>query len=411
MFIESSDKVPFNALNNLTAECNYGGRITDNLDRRLISSMLEQFYTPALLSEADYRFCEDKNYFIPSYTRYEDYIDYITNLPLVAHPEAFGLHDNAIMLKDHQDSQLLIDNILNTLPSRNTNNLESNQRLIGQLCQEICEKIEELDLSKANRKSRQTPIRFDESIKGVLVRELVNFNRLVRCIKDSVSEIQKSLSGRAIISSNLEQVYNSMLMGKIPEMWAQLSYLSLKPLGSYISDLVDRLAFFKTWYQNGPPKSFWLSGFFSQQSFLTSILQSYSRSHAISIDLLEYAFDFLNVQPDMLEEEAPTGMYVHGLYLQGARWCPQENLIQESRPGEIFSTLPVICFRPIETSKSTAASRTQPAYPCPVYKTTLRQGTISATGNSTNYVLTIMLPTQKDPRHWVIRSKCIKLYL
>ena len=107
------------------------------------------------------------------------------------------------------------------------------------------EKIEEFDLARADRKGRQTPVRFEESIRSVLIRELVNFNRLVRCIKESVTEIGKSLSGRTIISSELEHVYNSMLMGKIPEMWARVSYMSLKPLGSYVSDLVARLAFFK----------------------------------------------------------------------------------------------------------------------------------------------------------------------
>ena len=130
LFIESSESVPFNALNNLTAECNYGGRITDNLDRRLITSMLEQFYSPSILAAEDFRFCQDPDHFIPGYSRYEDYIDYITNLPHAAHPESFGLHANALILKDHQDSQHLIDSILTTLPSRNTNNLESNQRLV-----------------------------------------------------------------------------------------------------------------------------------------------------------------------------------------------------------------------------------------------------------------------------------------
>ena len=87
MFINDYDAPPLEALTYLTGECNYGGRVTDDLDRRLIISILNIFYCPEVIDDDDYKFSASGKYFAPPKGSYQDYVQYIRSLPLIPHPE------------------------------------------------------------------------------------------------------------------------------------------------------------------------------------------------------------------------------------------------------------------------------------------------------------------------------------
>ena len=40
----------------------------------------------------------------------------------------------------------------------------------------------------------------------------------------------------------------------------------------------------------------------------------------------------------------------------------------------------------------------------PVYKVNTRAGTLSTTGHSTNYIISIDCPTKKNPDFWILRG-------
>ena len=74
---------------------------------------------------------------------------------------------------------------------------------------------------------------------------------------------------QVLMSAELESVGDAMFDGKVPKSWRAASYPSLKPLGSYVADLVERCTMMSTWVAHGPPPVFWLSGFFFTHAFLT----------------------------------------------------------------------------------------------------------------------------------------------
>lgn len=54
-----------------------------------------------------FRFSESGLYYAPPESPYQGYIDYLRGLPLNPNPEVFGLHDNADITKDNQETQIV----------------------------------------------------------------------------------------------------------------------------------------------------------------------------------------------------------------------------------------------------------------------------------------------------------------
>lgn len=128
----------------------------------------------------------------------------------------------------------------------------------------------------------------------MLVQELVRYNRLLEVMKSSLANLKKALKGLVVMSEDLEKLSNSIYDNQVGKLWADKGFLSLKPLGSWIEDLLARVKFLNLWIKEGTPKIFWMSGFFFPQAFVTGTLQNYARKKTIAIDKLSFKFSILD---------------------------------------------------------------------------------------------------------------------
>lgn len=157
--------------------------------------------------------------------------------------------------------------------------------------------------------AEQYPVEYTNSMNTVLRQELIRFNRLLTFIKASLNDTRRAILGELAMVPELERIYKSMTIGKLPAAWALKSYPSLKPLGSYINDFLARLTFLQRWLDEGEPTVYWLSGFYFTQSFLTGVLQNHSRKNNLRIDHLQMKFDVTDIEMEV-QERPEMGVYL-----------------------------------------------------------------------------------------------------
>lgn len=64
--------------------------------------------------------------------------------------------------------------------------------------------------------------------------------------------------------------------------------------------MIARVTFIREWLNNKAPFSYWMSGFYFPQGFLTGVLQTHARSYKIPIDTLNFKFKVLALEKDKL---------------------------------------------------------------------------------------------------------------
>ncbi|XP_028284655.1 dynein heavy chain 6, axonemal [Parambassis ranga] len=416
--------IPWDALIYTTGEITYGGRVTDAWDQRCLRTVLKGFFSPETL-QPGYTYSPSGIYYAPETDELEQYKNYIESLPIIDDPEVFGMHENANLAFQRHETMTLINTILEVNPrSSASHGAKSNDEIVCELAASILAKLpERLDMDKAVESLfvRDSNNRLN-SLTTVLGQETDRFNNLLRVLRVSLITLQKAIAGQVVMSEEMDRIYTSFLNNQVPNHWANSAYPSLKPLSSWVRDLTLRTSFIQTWITRGQPKSFWVSGFFFPQGFLTGVLQNHARQYNLPIDELNFRFNVVpayrdemavcealstlpfNAKLDVDDElpEPKNGVLVHGMFMDASRWDDINMVIEDALPKVMNAVLPVVHFEPQQNYVPEPD-----LYHAPLYKTSSRAGTLSTTGHSTNFVVTVMLPSKRPSDYWVAKAAAL----
>lgn len=407
MYIEEQDSIPWETLNVSIAQITYGGRVTDMWDKRTIGSILKRYFTPELINEG-FKFADISTYTLPSDgSTLSEVINFISMLPSDDSPGLFGLNPNASITFQQKESKSMLNSIVicagNSASSDNTDSNSTDQRVL-QLAISIQQKLPSAFNNKDAHKTTFQIVGGSMNSLGVFLgQELSRFNSLIQVLSHTLSELQRAIKGEVVMSNELEVMYNNFLFQKVPVSWENAGYPCLKPLASWFDDFLLRIQFMQHWLCKGAPISYWLSGFFFPQGFMTSIKQKYSRDFKIAVDTLIIGCEMTDKNTLEILHPPATGCYVYGLYMEGGRFNREKMILDDSLPAIIYDDMPCIWLKPVVAESYKPLS----CYICPLYKTSLRAGTLSTTGHSTNFVVGLAIPTQKDEDYWIRRGTAL----
>ena len=377
----------------MTSYINYGGRVTDYIDLRTIDVIMKSFYNPDLLTDG-HKFDKEGIFYsleADEEDPHKSYIDYIDSLPMVAAPSVFGMHENAKITSANAEAFNMFEICLSLQASDSGGGQAgAREQLIMNSAKDIYSKIFAKGEFDTEAISMIYPIVYEESMNTVLLQECIRYNKLIERILIDLPELMKALQGLVVMSGELDAIANSVALNVVPDAFMNVGYPSMKPCSAWVVDLVERLDFVCNWIDHGVPPTFWISGFYFPQAFLTGSLQNYARKYQYPIDTVNFNFIFVKEEYHTLTKPED-GVYIRGLYMEGARWDSDISVINDSLPKQLYTEVPVIHLNP-------AKDRVDPVvgvYMCPVYKILSRRGTLSTTGHSTNFVMWIEIPSNR----------------
>merc|ERR1719284_1098399 len=408
----------------MVAEAQYGGRITDDLDRELFNTYAlrwfnDEIFKPGFTFNS---YASEYDYIIPDGLEVNVFRTHIDTIPSVDLPLIFGLHTNADLTYRLKDASEMIVTIIDTMPKdagggagKSMDEIVKDQALdlLGKMPDDFVEETFRAQIQKLKGPPGSSDKGFLAPLNIFLFQELQRLQNIIRIVRTNLKNLAMAIDGTVVMTQDLLEDLNSVFDARVPSKWthdpsgAEISWI-LPNIGGWFTGLLERQTQLSTWLDSGRGvmKAYWLTGFTNPQGFLTGMRQEVTRQHQKDQWALDDVVNHTDVLPFDLErvKEVPEeGQNIHGLFMEGGRWnrAASEQKLDESEPKKLFVPLPVIFVTAVQARERKKASEYGPfgPYDAAVYKYPKR--------NDRYLIFRMLMKTDQPPSHWKLRGVCI----
>jgi dynein heavy chain len=387
----ASDKgeLSWSTIRYMVGEVLYGGRVTDDYDRRLMETYCAHWLDTRTF-EAGFEFY--KGYTVPSFRNLAELRASVERVPFTDTPEIYGLHANAEVAYRTGETRQILDTLLQTQPKQTAGGSgETREEAVARIARDLLFRVPPSYSRAEVRRHIARLGGLKDAYNVFLAQEVDRMDAVISMVRADLDNLRLAIAGTVVLSARLVEIMNALFDGRVPLEWGSVSWPA-DNLGLWFADLVQRADQYSSWLFSSRPSVFWLTGFFNAQGFITAMKQSTARAHngSYSIDTLELRCDVLkHDNPSSLPPlSAEDGVYVHGLFLEGAGWDVKAAKLVDAAPKVLFTKMPIMQLAATSTSLGSGRDR----YQCPLYRTPRR--------TDLNYIFTVGLRTDAPPAVW-----------
>ena len=346
--LEPRRPLSWSTIEYMLSEVQYGGRITDDFDRRLLKCFCTTWFSEEM-ENPNFEF--SPGYTLPKCKVAEDYEIFISNMPSQDSPEVFGLHSNANISLSINTVKGILDKIVEIQPKENSGASSGGTRedIVDKMAKDMLKKLP-VDYVQNEVKEAIVKLGGMQPMNIFLRQEIDRIQAILTLVRTTMKDLRMALEGSIVMSDELKETLDDMFDAKVPRKWLKVSWQSAS-LGFWFTELLERDTQFRRWCKYGRPKVFWMTGFFNPQGFITAMRQEVTRAHKNwSLDSVVCQNLVTRFTKDDVHESPPEGVYITGLFLEGASLERKSGKLIEAKPKVLYEEIPLVYIYAIFTN-------------------------------------------------------------
>eukprot|EP00744_Colponema_vietnamica_P001598 GILI01002635.1.p1 GENE.GILI01002635.1~~GILI01002635.1.p1 ORF type:complete len:2087 (-),score=720.86 GILI01002635.1:371-6598(-) len=383
----------------MVAEIQYGGRITDNIDRALFSAITTKLFDPSIvtkigdkpfdfLSSAIPKGDNRSGYPMPLFDEIVRHRELVAEYPDVDDPVIFHMHPNADITFRTRQAQEILATILDSQPrgsstgtglSREDRVLQMTEGFLKALPEKWAPDAQKLIPPRVPGADAATEPAM-KSIGIFIGQEVDRLQVTIKHIRTSCIDLKLALAGTIILTPALSDVLDYLSAARVPPTWVAVAWAS-PSITLWFDGVLLRYNQLNDWcLKQTMPNPVWFPGFFNPQGFLTSVRQEYARVGKYALDkaITEAEVRDREVEGKGKDNLGLPEFIITGMSLEGAQWDRANKRLADPNPGDLFNIMPNIAITARDsTVKAPPAAAQAPtskpvkvmkSYSCPVYK-------------------------------------------